>query len=110
MSPDDRLAALERRVDELESREAIAALLYRYTEAIRQGEPTLVLELMLDAVVVELHHADPAQPSSTRLLTRYSGRGEVGAYAIEKDGRLAPIPGGDGLALPKLGSTGLTGG
>lgn len=40
----------------------------------------------------------------------YSGRGEVGAYAIENDGRLTPIPGGDGLALPKLGSTGLTGG
>lgn len=40
----------------------------------------------------------------------YSGRGEVGAYAIESDGRLTPITGGDGLALPKLGSTGLAGG
>jgi hypothetical protein len=40
----------------------------------------------------------------------YSGRGEVGAYVIENDGRLTPIPDGDGLALPKLGSTGLVGG
>jgi hypothetical protein len=39
----------------------------------------------------------------------YSGRGEVGAYVIERDGRLTPIPDGDGLALPKLGSTGLVG-
>jgi 6-phosphogluconolactonase len=40
----------------------------------------------------------------------YSGRGEVGAYLIEHDGRLTPIPHADGLALPKLGSTGLVGG
>jgi hypothetical protein len=33
----------------------------------------------------------------------------VGAFAIERDGRLTPISGGDGGQLPVLGAEGLDG-
>src|SRR5690606_8273445 len=57
--------------------EAIAALIYRYTEAIRLGNPTEVLAMMADDAVVELHHADPCDPGKTELLTRFVGHAEI---------------------------------
>lgn len=91
MSDGDRLAALERRIDLLESREAIANLVYRYTEAIRSRAPTEVLDLMLETATVELHHADPDEPSVTRLLVRYDGREELRGSFAEQAGAQARV-------------------
>lgn len=77
MSEADRLAALERRIDELESREAIARLITAYTEAVRTRAHPSVLDLMTDDCVIELHHADPDDPDVTQLLQRYAGREEI---------------------------------
>lgn len=77
MTETDRIAALERRIDALESREAIAALIYRYTESIRLGNPAEVLAMMADDAVVELHHADPDDPGKTELVTRFVGHDEI---------------------------------
>ena len=77
MSDAERIAALERRVDELEGREAITALVYRYAELIRMGRPSETLDLIAADAVVELRHADPGDPSSTKLITRFSGHDEL---------------------------------
>jgi ketosteroid isomerase-like protein len=77
MSEADRIAALERRIDALESREAITALIYRYTEAIRHGRPADILEMMAEDAVVELHHANPDDPDASELVTRFAGHDEI---------------------------------
>lgn len=77
MREDERIAALERRIDELESREAIAALVYRYAELIRMGRPSETLSLIAEDAVVELHHADPDDPATTTLIKRFVGHDEI---------------------------------
>lgn len=77
MSEAERIAALERRIDELESREAIAALVYRYAELIRMGRPSETLELIADDAVVEVRHADPDDPSSSTLIKRFVGHDQI---------------------------------
>jgi hypothetical protein len=77
MSDAGRIAALERRIEALEDREEIRALVYRYTELIRMGRPSEVLALMAEDAVVELHHADPDDPSTTTLLIRFVGHDEI---------------------------------
>jgi hypothetical protein len=73
----ERIAALEARIDALESREAIAALIYRYTEAVRHGQPSEVLAFMAEDAVVELRHADPDDPEHSELIVRFVGHDEI---------------------------------
>jgi hypothetical protein len=87
----ERIAALERRLDEFESREAIARVIHRYPEAIRDASPMSVLELMLDDTVVELRHADPGQPSRSDLVVRYTGREAIRGSFAEQAGAEARV-------------------
>jgi ketosteroid isomerase-like protein len=73
----ERIDALERRIDALESREAITALISRYTEVIRYGRPSDVLAMMAENAVVELRHADPDSPEASELVARYTGHDEI---------------------------------
>lgn len=91
MTDADRLAALERRIDELESRAEITDLVHRYTEAIRGRSPAKVLDLMVADVVVELHHADPDDIAKTELMTRYSGHDEIRGSFVEQAGDTARV-------------------
>lgn len=77
MSAADRMDSLERRIEALESRESIAALICRYAEVIRYGRPSEVLALMTEDAVVELRHADPLDPETSELLVRYTGHEEL---------------------------------
>lgn len=77
MSEAERIAALERRIEALESREAITTLVFRYAELIRLGRTTETFELMAEDAVVELRHADPADPSTTTLITRFVGHEQI---------------------------------
>ena len=74
----DRLAALERRIDELESREAITQLVYSYAEAVRNRAYPRVLDLMAEDCVVELRHADPDDLERSGPIARYAGRDQIG--------------------------------
>jgi hypothetical protein len=77
MSDGERIAALEARIGALESREAIAGMIYRYTESIRLGRANEVLEFMAEDAVVELRHADPDDPARTELVARFVGHDEI---------------------------------
>ena len=48
----DRLAVLERRIDELESREEITQPVHRYADAVRNRAYPRVLEFMAEDCVV----------------------------------------------------------
>lgn len=91
MSDAARLAALDRRIDELESRAAIADVIHRYAEAIRSRVPAQVLELMEEDIVVELHHADPDDLAKTELMSRYSGHDEIRGSFAEQAGDAARV-------------------
>lgn len=91
MSDADRLAALERRIDELESRAAITDVIHRYAEAIRSRAPARVLELMEADVVIELHHADPDDLAKTELMSRYAGHDAIRGSFAEQAGDGARI-------------------
>ncbi|MFT4054710.1 MAG: nuclear transport factor 2 family protein [Novosphingobium sp.] len=91
MSDGTRFAALEKRIDELESRAAIADVIHRYAEAIRGRAPERVLELMEPDVVVELHHADPDDLGQTELMSRYRGHDEVRGSFAEQAGSAARV-------------------
>lgn len=83
----DRLAALERRIDELESREAITEVIHRYTEAVRRRAHPDVLDLMVEDCVIELRHADPDDPTRSEPITRYAGHDEIrGSFADQAGG------------------------
>jgi hypothetical protein len=77
MSEAERIAALERRIEALEAREAITALVYRYAELVRLGRHSETLAFMAEDAVVELRHADPDDPSTTTLITRFVGHEQI---------------------------------
>lgn len=91
MTDADRIAALERRIGELESREAITSVLYRYAEAIRGRQQARVLDLMLDDTIVELRHADPDDLTNTELVARYAGLDEIRGSFIDQAGDAARV-------------------
>ena len=91
MGDSERIAALERRIDELESREAIAALVYRYAELIRLGRPSETLDLIAEDAVVELRHADPDDAGQSTLLRRFVGHDEIRTSFREHAGEGARV-------------------
>ncbi len=91
MSEAERIAALERRIEALESREAITGLVYRYAELIRLGRPSETFQLMAEDAVVELRHADPADPSSSTLITRFVGHEQIRGSFREHAGEGARV-------------------
>jgi hypothetical protein len=91
MSEAERIAALERRIEVLESRETITALVYRYAELIRLGRPSETFELMAEDAIVELRHADPADPSSSTLITRFVGHEQISHSFREHAGEGARV-------------------
>ena len=67
------LAALERRIAELEDRAAITDLLHRTAELVRAGRMSDGIGLFTPDAVWELHHLDPARPGDSTLQRRFEG-------------------------------------
>lgn len=84
-------ANLSARLAAIEDRDAIADLVYRYAEAIRNGRPKECLDLMAADAVVEVHHADPDEPGQTDIQRRYTGIGEIEASFEDSAGSSARV-------------------
>jgi hypothetical protein len=79
-----RIAALEARLQELEDKAAIGALIHRYAECIRLRDKAACQALLCDDAWFELRHVDPLDPSADTLVTRLEGSSAmVGGYDTE---------------------------
>lgn len=67
---EERIAALEARIVELEDRAAIVALIHRYAECIRYGDLAACRALLCDDAWFELRHIDPGDASRDTLIRR----------------------------------------
>jgi hypothetical protein len=83
---------LERRIAQLEDREAIRDLVYRYTELVRfermEDEGSL---LFTPDVIWELHHADPLRPGESTLQRRVEGPEAIAGSFEENAGAGAQV-------------------
>ena len=81
---EDRIAALEERLREMEDKAAIGALIHRYAECIRLREKAACQALLCDDAWFELRHVDPQDPMADKLVTRLEGSAAmVGGYDTE---------------------------
>jgi hypothetical protein len=85
-------ASLAKRIDEIESRAAIADLIHIYGPYIRQDQPDRVAELFTPDGVFENRNGEPDRPEHA-VAKRLVGRDELNAfYAPMKGSRQHPIP------------------
>ncbi len=75
----------------MEDREAIADLVYRYTEAIRNGRQVDCLDLFVDDATIEIHHADPRVAGRSQISSRFAGKGEIAGSFTQVAGENARI-------------------
>lgn len=81
---EDRFAALEARVRELEDKAAITALIHHYAHCIRLRDKRACQALLLDDAWFELRHVSPEDPAADMLITRLEGSlAMVGGYDTE---------------------------
>ena len=81
---EDRIAALEARIRELEDKAAIAALIDRYAQSIRMRDKRGCQALLCDDAWFELRHVDRHDPRLDTLITRLEGSAAmVGGYDTE---------------------------
>jgi hypothetical protein len=81
---EERLAALEARIAELEDKVAITALIHRYALCIRMRDKAACQALLCDDAWFELRHVDPEDPAADSLVTRLEGSAAmVGGYDSE---------------------------
>lgn len=82
---------LAARIAAIEDREAIADLVYRYAEAVRNMATSECVELMTEDAVIELRHADPHRAGASTFLNRFVGRQQIAASFAETAGSDARI-------------------
>lgn len=74
---EDRIAAMEARIVELEDKAAISSLIYRYAECIRYRNPAACRALLCDDAWFELRHIDPQDASRDSLIRRMEGADDI---------------------------------
>lgn len=83
--------SIEQRLDEVESRSAIADLVHTYALHIRYGQPDQIGGLFTEDGVFEVRDGHPDQPEFT-VRSRYGSRDEIHSHMSRNKGKPHPIP------------------
>jgi hypothetical protein len=85
------MAALEERLDRLESRGAIEELIHAYARCVRRDQPEEAPPLFLPDGVFEIRDGHPHE-AAHELRARLEGWEQIRAYLAQGKGRAHPIP------------------